>query len=80
MNELRDALPCPFCLSSNLTLGEPTCVECVDCGAKGPDFMKSAYVAVNAWNNRGTDKAKAEYVHAPNAKAQGQLPRKGHHE
>lgn len=52
-NAATEALPCPFCLSADLAIAEPTRVECRECGAAGPDFMKSPRVAVNAWNNRG---------------------------
>mgnify|MGYP002378274489 CR=1 FL=1 len=53
--------PCPFCGSENVQLAEGANfrwakVECVDCGACGPEAQGMDYHAWHEWDARAEDK------------------------
>lgn len=47
--------PCPFCGCTLLSVNEPTCMSCLNCGASGPDFSATIDEAKNRWNTRAAE-------------------------
>jgi len=54
-DDLKRALPCPWCSGTDLRIGNPDGIEvwvnCNDCEASGPQEI-SERLAVDAWNRR----------------------------
>jgi transcription elongation factor Elf1 len=59
LRNYKDIAPCPFCNSDDVELHRNfDYVYCKNCGARGSFFDGHPQDAINAWNNKTTNKLK----------------------